>query len=87
MSTEQNLIVKMTDDTALEASEGLIRSVLGREGVVRTEPLFPGEKDPELATIFCVALDEHASVSDAIATLTRDRRVQYAHLPQSREEV
>lgn len=87
MSTKHNLIVKLTEDTALEEGEGLIRSALGREVVDQMEPLFPGEKDPELATIFCVSLAENASVADAIATLTRDRHVQYAHLPQLREEM
>jgi hypothetical protein len=48
------------------------------------EPLFPGETEPELASLFQVTLRQRAKVRDVVGRLQRDKRVEYAHEPAER---
>jgi hypothetical protein len=85
MSDPKDLIVKLTSDTSQRGGPDIIRTALGKGRVKQATPVFPGESDPELATIFNVSLAENASIEEAISALKRDRHVQYAHAPKERK--
>jgi hypothetical protein len=48
------------------------------------EPLFPGESEPELASLFQITLRPSASVGDVVGRLQGDARIEYAHEPADR---
>ena len=48
------------------------------------EPLFPGESEPELASLFQLTLRPRARVRDVVGRLRSDTRVEYAHEPAER---
>ena len=54
------------------------------DDLAAAEPLFPGDAEPELASLFQVTLRPKASVPELIGRLQRDARVEYAHEPAER---
>jgi hypothetical protein len=55
------------------------------EDLLGAEPLFPDERDPELASLFQLTLRGQTSVARVIGSLAADREVEYAHEPAQRE--
>jgi hypothetical protein len=48
------------------------------------EPLFQGEKEPDLASLFQVTLRPRAKIREVVERLQCDERVEYAHEPAER---
>jgi hypothetical protein len=69
------LRLKLRDDAGDDARGDV---VAGLEKLGATlEPLFPGDADPELSTLFTVSVDDdHAT--QAISLLARSRAVEFA---------
>jgi hypothetical protein len=88
MATEKTLIVKLTGDAEVDSGPTLIRSILralGDRAVHRIEPVFPGETEADLATLFNVTLDRSMPPERALEALRGNRRIEYAHTPQQRK--
>jgi hypothetical protein len=52
---------------------------------VRVQPLFEGETDPELASLYRVTLASPDQLSPALRILQESPAVEYAHEPRPRE--
>ena len=48
------------------------------------EPLFPGEEEPELGSLFQVKLRDRSNVPDVLGQLSVEQDVEYAHEPAER---
>lgn len=84
MPAATTLIVKLRNRIPSGEGPMLIRSILDSATVDTIQPLFPGDPEAELATLFEVTLRPRASVDGAIAALKKHPRIQYAHSPQER---
>ena len=54
------------------------------EDLKAAEPLFPGDAEPALASLFQVTLRPTASIRKLLGRLQSDKRVEYAHEPAQR---
>ena len=79
------IIVKFITVGEPAAQFARICELVGRHRVRKAHRLFPGEAEPDLATMFEVELESDASVDVAVDSLSRDAQVQYAHEPQERK--
>ena len=48
------------------------------------EPLFPGEEEPELGSLFQLTVDARTDLKGLLAALDREDEVEYAHEPATR---
>jgi hypothetical protein len=80
------LLAQVGSLAAIPSAQGpeLIRSILDNTTVETIQPLFPGDPEADLATLFHVTLRPRASARGAIAALEKHPRVQYAHAPEER---
>jgi hypothetical protein len=69
------LRLKLRDDAGDEARDDVVAGLERLGGTV--EPLFPGDADPELATLFTVSVDDD-SATQAVSLLARSRAVEFA---------
>ncbi len=60
-----------------------LKGLLGSD-LKAAEPLFPGDSEPELASLFQVTLRPSAQVRKVVGRLQGDERVEYAHQPAER---
>ena len=72
MSDRNVLVVKLTNRTPAAKGPELIRSILGEGAIRHVEPLFPGDEEPDLASLFTVTLARSDSVGAATAALEKD---------------
>ncbi len=54
-----------------------IRAIEATDGVMRAEPMFPGETDDELASLIAVLLDD-TKARKALSLLNRRAYIEYA---------
>jgi len=81
--TRKQLVVKfrLPGDRAAQAAK--IQDLVGKD-LREARPLFPAETEAELACLFEVDLREKASLKRALASLSKDRQIEYAHAPAGR---
>jgi hypothetical protein len=94
MTAPRTIIVKLRDETRtgnrrpkqqdVGSRAKRIMRLVGPGLVVDARPLFPEEKEDDLASLYEVVLDNSASVEDALASLNKSSAVEYAHTPQER---
>ena len=58
--------------------------LVGPDTVSEARPLFPDEKEEDLASIYELTLNGSASIDEALASLNHAPDVEYAHTPQER---
>jgi hypothetical protein len=81
------VIVRLANKVPLDSGPSTIRSILGDDAVQKIEQLFPDDPLPELASLFNVTLGSDALAAKAIDKLTKDKQIQYAHMPQERKAI
>jgi hypothetical protein len=85
MPQTDTIIVKLRDGKDSEARSRRIRKLFGNDFIRDAHPLFPGEEEEGLASLYEVVLKSNASVEQALAYLNKVREVEYAHIPQDRK--
>lgn len=83
MAAQPVVVVKFRRKAAQTKRCAELEGLVGAD-LQAAEPLFPGEKEPELASLFQLTLRPRAKVSDVVGRLQRDKRVEYAHQPAER---
>lgn len=82
--TLRKVMVKFRN--ASQASQVAQRVVkkIGRDAVRCARPLFPGESEPDLATLYEMDLAPEASADAVLLELQGDDDIEYAHFPEER---
>lgn len=80
---QPQLIVKFYPDIPMKEALRQVEALLG-QSASRVAPLFPGDSDPELATLLEVALKRGTSATTVAKQLSAMRGVEYAHPPEHR---
>lgn len=63
----------------------LINGVLGTDVFDQVEQMFPGELDPELATLYVAETSKVNDLNSLVARLTAADEIEYAHVPGNRQ--
>jgi hypothetical protein len=85
MTQANTIIVKLRDGKNAATQSRKIRNLVGNDLVRDARPLFPGEEEEKLASLYEVILKKNASVERALASLNEAHEVEYAHTPQERQ--
>ena len=83
MGAQPVVVVKFRRKAAQTKRCAELEGLLGAD-LKAAEPLFPGESEPDLASLFQVTLRPSAKVRDVVGLLQSDKRVEYAHEPAER---
>ena len=57
------------------------------EALLKVEPLFPDDDEPDLATLYQVDLCDDADVDEIAGRLCHEDDVEYAHEPAERKPI
>jgi hypothetical protein len=85
MAKSKTIIVKLRRQPRdVAARMNRIFRLVGPDSVSEARPLFPDEKEEDLASLYEVTLNRSASVDEALASLKQAADVEYAHTPKER---
>lgn len=62
-----------------------LNSITGTSAFQKVEPLFPDEKDDNLASIYVAKLSVDSEISKIIEKLNKKKEIDYAHLSEERK--
>jgi hypothetical protein len=78
------LIVKLKNDVSPERGLARVRALIGAKDLGAAQQLFPGDTEPETATLLEVELKDSARLEDVVEKIRGASEVEYAHLPSNR---
>jgi hypothetical protein len=81
----KTLIVKLRNEVSPERGLACLRSLVGTRDLEAARQLFPGDTEPETASLVEVRLRSSAAVGHVLETLQAAAEVEYAHEPAARK--
>ena len=78
-------MVKFRDTAGADVRAEVIRELSTRFPGSAFDPVFAGEEDPELASLFVLKLPAGSSIDAAALQLSKSPSVEYTHRPQPRK--
>ncbi|UCG58621.1 MAG: hypothetical protein JSU70_03735 [Phycisphaerales bacterium] len=83
MTQPRVVMVKFARASSCPEQRSRISTLVG-DDLLTAEQLFPGETDPQLATLWEVQLKGDASIQQVMENLHGDKDIEYAHEPEER---
>lgn len=80
----RTLIVKLKSKVPPERGVSRLRTLVGGTDLESVAQVFPGDTEPDTASLLELKVRDSAPVRDIVATLRRDEDVEYVHEPTAR---
>jgi hypothetical protein len=81
----RTVIVKLKNLIPPERGLAQMRTLVGKENLATAQQLFPGDSEPETASILELTLRDSAEVGKVLTKIRKAAEVEYAHEPSDRK--
>jgi hypothetical protein len=81
----RTVIVKLKSEVPPERGIARIRALVGKKDLAAAHQLFPGDREPETASILEVIVHDSVEMGKVLANIREAAEVEYAHVPSERK--
>jgi hypothetical protein len=83
----RTVIVKLKNAVPPKRGLARIRALVGSKDLAAVQQLFPGDREPETASILELRVHDSVAIDEVLAKIRDAGEVEYAHVPSERKPV